>query len=518
MADASPPPKPERPSHRAVVPIVALVFLVAVTNVTSYDTWVHLSLGRWMSEHRRIPRTNLLSHTQPERPTVDHQWLFQLGLYTVWRWVGVQGAILLKAAVVAAAFGFAAATALRKGAHPVLTGIVALVAAYAARFRFTLRPQVVAFLLLSVYLYVLERWRAGRSRGLLVLLPLQVLWANVHGSAVVGWALTAAYAAGEGLRAVTARRLRDVVPAPRPARAVALLGLLAAVLLPLTLLNANGARVLTEPFALARAQQAAGLKEFLLDRASLPWAELTGRHLFFSILAVVGLVTLAGSLVRRDWTEAGLFAGLLAAAVHSQRFVGLFAVAGAPVVARNLSAMAAALRRGRAARPPRPAPTVAALVAACMLMELAARGATGEQPSGLGLAPGLFPEQEVALVQERYPHATLFNEWEHGGYIAWHTRRPVFLDSRGLLAYDAGLVRRYVEAWTSRERYEELMAACGASVALVERPPLRRHFRDDPRWVRVHQGPVCSVFVRQDSEAGEPTPGSQGHGGPRAPR
>ncbi len=154
-----------------------LVAVLAMGKVTSYDTWVHLSLGRWMAENGAIPDTNLLSHTMPDRPTITHQWLFQCALYHGWTTLGAGAMVLLKALAVAGAFALALATARRKGADPATACLVIVLAAAAARFRFTLRPQVAAFLLMALYLYICERWRRGDVRSLLWLLPAQALWA-----------------------------------------------------------------------------------------------------------------------------------------------------------------------------------------------------------------------------------------------------------------------------------------------------------------------------------------------------
>lgn len=485
---------------QVLVLVAVLVALVATTKVTSYDTWVHLSLGRWMSEHGTVVRANLLSHTMPERPVVDHPWLFQCGLYQLWRLVGIPGLVVAKALVVGAAFAVVAATALRKGARPTATVVVALLAAYAARSRFTLRPQVVSFLLLAVYLYALERWRqTGRWRGLVVLVPVQVVWANVHGSAVVGVALPFAYGLAEALRAALAATGLKVQPGPRKGTEAVAPLCLSVLLFVCSVWTPYGRDVLFEPFLLTHAQAVSGLKPFLLDRASLPWSELLGGHAFFAVLALLGLVTLLGTLIRKDVTEAGLFAGLLVVAFHSQRFVGLFAIGAAPIVARNVSDAAMAwLKR------PRPpvrggrwavAKPVAAALVLLALMELGWRGLRGEQPTGWWPPRDYLPEQEVAWVQEHAPEGNLFNEWEHGGFIAWRTGRPVFLDSRGLLAYDPELVRAYMASWTSGAALAELTERYGLRVALVAREPLVAQFRASGRWTEAHRGPVCSVFV-----------------------
>ena len=522
----SPTPGPAGGRSERLLPILAivLVFGFAVTKVTSFDAWVHLSLGRWMFEQGRIPRTNLLSYTEPQRPTPDHQWLFQACLYGLERTVGITGATLAKACVVAAAFALVVATAGRKGAGPVLACVVVLVAAAAARFRFVLRPEVVGSLFLAAYLYFLEQWRRGRPRGLLWLLPLQVLWANFHGSALLGYALPLAYAAGESARALLACRLRGVAPRPPSRRDLAPLWAVAIALVPLTMLNPNGVHLLTLPFTHAAKQSATGLKELLQDRAAVAWADLGGRHLFFAVLGGVGLASLLGSVARKDVTEIGLFAGLLWAAFHSERFIGVFAVAAAPIVAGNLAAMLAAVRdrktgesltqrQQREQRKPRrgafescgnpqsairnPQSSILAVLLLVLLGVLGVAQTAKEMPLGLGPAPGWFPVEEVAWLQAHHPTGNLFNEFEHGGYVCWRARRPVFIDSRGMLAYAPSFVVAYVEAWTSREAWRQLMERYDVSVALVQRKPLKRMFDTAEGWALVHEGPLCSVYVRE---------------------
>lgn len=468
---------------------VALSFGLAVTKVSSYDTWVHLSLGRWMAEHGRLPRTNLLSHTQPERPTPDHQWLFQAGLYGVWRLAGLDGATLVKAAIVAGAFALVVATARRKGAETAIAAVVAIVAVGAARFRFTLRPQVVAMLLVALYAFVLERWRWGSVRGLLILLPLQVFWANIHGSAILGCGLGIACAAGETARALFG--LKSEVENQRLKMAWLWAGAIA--LLPLTLINPHGVGILSLPFTHAAKQVSWGVKELLQDRAAVAWADLGGRHVCFAILGGVALASLVASVARRDVTEVGLCLGSLVAAVYSERFIDLFAVLAAPIAARNTTII---LRRPLGSIDQR----ALSVLSAIAVLGLAALGKVASDksvPFGLGLAEGLFPEKEIAYIQERHPSGNLFNEFEHGGYIYWRTRRAVFLDSRGELAYDMGFLRDYIAAWTSRDRWRELVERYDLRVALVARRPLQAVIRSDEQWQQVFQGPVGAVFVRR---------------------
>lgn len=491
--------------------VVVLVFLSAIAQVTTPDTWVHLSLGRWMFERGEIPHTNILSYTQPDRPVVDHEWLYQAGLYRLWSGLGLTGTTLVNAGLVAAAFGLALATALRKGSSLIVACFATLLAAAAARSRFTLRPQVVAFLLLSVYLLLLERWRHGRALGLLWLLPLQVLWANLHGSSLIGYALPLGYAAGESVRGLLARRFGNMTPQPLTGRKLATLWAVAIALVPLTALNPSGVRVLTFPFTHAAAQSAMGLKELLEDRAAMTWSGLSGPHLLFAALAALGLLSLVVCLARKDVTEAGLLLGTLVAALHSVRFVELFAIAAAPIVARNVSPLLAGpLAQLRRALDRRAGGLLSVGLLALCLALLGGLGvvhSAGRVPFGLGVARSVFPVGEVEYLKATCPTGRLFNEFEHGGYVHWHTGRQVFLDSRGMPAYDPALVSAYVNTWDlrrdlseRRQSWRKLADEWGIAVALVERPRLKEALRAEAQnWeeVLLPTQSIFSVFVRK---------------------
>ena len=243
------------------------------------------------------------------------------------------------------------------------------------------------------------------------------------------------------------------------------------------------------------------VKGLLLDRASVRWAELGSRHLFFAVLAAAGLASLAVSVARRDTTEAGLFLGLLAVALRSERFVGLFAIAAAPIVARNLTAL---LRRRVALGPLTWTAAVPVALALVALAGLDVHRRRSDLPLGLGPHDRLLPVRALDHIRTHCPAGNLLNEFEHGGYIHWHTRRPVFLDSRGLLAYDPAFLRAYVATWdpavppgTARRHWAALVEDRAIRVALVTRPGLRRHFAGDLRWTRVFETRHHAVFVRR---------------------
>ncbi len=471
-----------RESRREFVPLALVAvaaFVLATTKVTSSDAWVHLSLGRWIAHHLQVPTRNLLSHTQPERPTLDHQWLFQLSFYGLERAAGLEGAIVLKALLVAAAFALGCRAALGAGARPGLIVVVGVLAACAARFRFTLRPQVVSFLLLSGYLFLLGTWQAGRKWLLLLTIPLQVLWANFHGgAAVLGFGLLLVFAFGETVSALVARRWKRQAVG---AGALALLWSVGIGCCLATLANPHGARILALPFAHAFTQATSGLKELLVDRSGVTIGELGGRHVFLAILAPLVVLALVVEVLRFRFGPSVFLLGLLAAAFTSERFVGLLAVATAHLAPEPLTRVLERLGK-----------LSLGLVGAVLIGGVAVLIAVGlvgrNQPFGFGVAPGMFPERELEGISARFPKARLLNEFEDGGYIRWRTDREVFVDSRGLLAYSPGFMLDYVRTWTSRDVWETVVSRYGVEVALVWREPLKAMFRSSREWREVFVG------------------------------
>ena len=84
----------------------------------------------------------------------------------------------------------------------------------AARHLLLVRPVILSLVFLALFLWVLERYRAGGTKtgtgtgtGSLLLLPLvQVLWVNCQGLSALGPAVVGGYLAGHGLARLGKRR------------------------------------------------------------------------------------------------------------------------------------------------------------------------------------------------------------------------------------------------------------------------------------------------------------------------
>jgi hypothetical protein len=238
--------------------VIAVVLLAGVfvwasrAPVGDTDLWAHLKFGQWIVENRALP-----DH-EPFTPFADKQaaahdfpWLTQAGLYLVYRAGeelaggeemqaaegGVEMLRLAQALLVVLRLAvLLLALARLTGSIPWATAGVVLYMALSFGDLAVLRPQAVGELFFAILLLALAR--AVLSRRALMLVPLAlVVWANCHGSFLVGLLLLALALIGRGIEAGWRQGGWKWHRAWRDAQVRRLLGVLAGSLGAVVLLN-----------------------------------------------------------------------------------------------------------------------------------------------------------------------------------------------------------------------------------------------------------------------------------------
>jgi hypothetical protein len=177
-----------------VVAAFAAVLITHLRTALAADGWMALLSGRVVSHHG-LPSHDLLTIWAHGHRWVDQQWLAQLVLYELERLGGLRLVLLVHAALVTLGLGAAAVLARRMGGSARSTTWVALpvlVAFWPGAA--VMRPQSFAYALFVAVLWLLLDDLRQQSRRVYLVLPLLVLWANLHGSVVVGSALVSGYA------------------------------------------------------------------------------------------------------------------------------------------------------------------------------------------------------------------------------------------------------------------------------------------------------------------------------------
>lgn len=176
-----------------VVAAFAAVLITHLRGALAADGWMALLSGRVVAQHG-LPSHDTITIWAHGRTWIDQQWLAQIVLYGFERLGGLQLVMLFHAALVTAGLAAAAVLARRLGGSARSTTWVALpvlVAIWPGAA--VMRPQSFAYVLFVGVLWLLLEDLRLPSRRVYLVLPLLVLWANLHGSVIIGSALVSAY-------------------------------------------------------------------------------------------------------------------------------------------------------------------------------------------------------------------------------------------------------------------------------------------------------------------------------------
>ena len=168
------------------------------------DSWMTLVAGREIVDHG-LPHRESLTVLAHGRTWVDQQWLAQLAFYGAYLAAGLRATMLLHVALVTTATALAIGAARQRGATARSTLLVVSACLLVAPWSWTLRAQALALPLFVATLALLASDRDLLRRRTLLVFPLLVVWANVHGSVVVGAAI-AGWAGAIGLGELALRR------------------------------------------------------------------------------------------------------------------------------------------------------------------------------------------------------------------------------------------------------------------------------------------------------------------------
>jgi hypothetical protein len=191
------------------VAAVITLSLAGIPRHLTQDGWLALIAGRSIAAHG-IPQHDYFAHMTYGVRWVDQQWLAQLLIYEVERIGGLQLMTVLYVFVTGFAFAGAVAAARRLGAEDLhVLMMLPPGAFFYLATAVSIRTQGLAYPLFVGTLWLLASEMRARTpnRRVYWVLPMLVLWANLHGSVTLGVGLAVLYGAAVLVMALRARGL-----------------------------------------------------------------------------------------------------------------------------------------------------------------------------------------------------------------------------------------------------------------------------------------------------------------------
>jgi hypothetical protein len=460
----TPPPAWSR--RLATAGVAAAALLPALRRLSDPDLPWHLAVGRAAAATRGFLKADSFSYTQAGR-FVPYEYVSALALYLAQRLAGFWGLHLLAAAAVAL-LAWLLTIRVSKDARPLALAFCGLALAAISPF-LILRPALLGFPIFAAELLCTDRYRKTENAlWLLLLVPLQLLWANVHAFAIVGAALAVAAAV--------------LLPQRHSRAPAAALSAVAA-----TCLSSFGPGIFSGPWRVAG--HSALLRE---------WAPASG-DLFWRYDPVLGLlVALAAAALIWGRSEDDrlapelfdLFLVLGTGILMLLRFrlAPLFIIAAAPWAARRLWPRLQDRR------------WLPAAVLAAALLSPAAIALRREVPWGLGFDRGRLPEGAVRFIADQKPQGPVFNDIAFGGYLIWRLQPQVkvFIDGRTAYLYAPEFLKEARDALYQPEAFAGLSARYGFQWAVVDARAdsiSARPLAASPDWAMIYVDDTAAVYV-----------------------
>jgi len=500
----------------AAVSIAVLSWVLSDRPILDTDYFWHLRTGALIADTGAVPQVDPYSYSATGARWIDLHWLFQLGLHQLYE-LGGHAANRTAGFVLGLLVIGISAVGLWRSDRAAVCGLALALLVVTACVRFILRPDTVSLVLAAAVLLLLRRDEVKSDRWVVAIVPIQLLWANLHGFQAVGLALVA-LALGAELASpwlLGGRRVRR----DRAQR----LGLVLALGAAAALVNPNGLDGALLPFrqlTMIGPAETRGVFGHAIDELRSPLAALDVHSApalaAFAALAVLSLAALL--LDRRGFSlfDALVWLAFFALALSAVRNIALFAVGAAPIFATHFARwLDDTSRIPRARQRVAGVATLAAIVVAvgAVVAVDAARAGGPRGTSDPALADFWFAERAVDWIARERPPGPIYHRMGDGGFLIWRLwpTYPVLADGR-LEVYGEALYEDLeVTGDGGPDTFQRLDARYRFGTALIH----FGLFRDlsllswlgvQPEWRLVHLDEVAAVFVRVGPEGSVPWP------------
>jgi hypothetical protein len=172
------------------------------------DIGWHIRDGQQMLLHHAITRTDSFSSTMNGHTWYAWEWLYDVLIAVIHQVFGLNGVVFYSAAIIAATFVLTLYLALRRGGNLPVTLFLLILSLGAAAVHFLARPHVLSWLFAVIWFELLDSAASGQGRRVFWLPALMVLWVNLHGGFVLGFAMLLLYLVGGAMEYFTAGEKR----------------------------------------------------------------------------------------------------------------------------------------------------------------------------------------------------------------------------------------------------------------------------------------------------------------------
>jgi len=435
-------------------------FFLAWHWIKNEDLGFQLNAAKLILQTCDVPRAEPFLWTETGGKYIDLQWLWQLGMYGCWRWIGYGGLMIVNVGIQFLAFGIWAWRVYRIEKRGLGLGSFVLLGLFFLVNNWQIRPHSLSWVYLGLTLLMLEEHSRGNRRMILFLPLISLFWVNCHALFSLGLLAAGLWMLGDLVLDIRKRGWTDAIRSIfKGYSAVALAGLAC-------LINPYGWEGLFFPLHQARIVAGTHVASKMISEFQPLWRAIIPEDGFqFAInwfdsttMSLLLLLLLSGVIMGRSkipppaWGAIAIFTFLAFRMVKNFNYLfillGPYAAVGMDALLNRQKTGIQSVVRGGAA---------AICFFFCLVLPPDLWGNWFLGPRfGVGFDPYVHPTA-IAEVLARCPRQLkLLNGHDNGAWLGWVSGKKVFMDARND-NYSEELLRSYNQSAESREAFVALL-------------------------------------------------------------
>ena len=463
------------------------------------DIWQHLKTGEYILKEKSIPKTDIYSYTAFGNEWVTHEWLIQTIFYFFYFKFGMVSLIFLKAVIITLTFFILFKLINKnKNSNLYLSLILIVFAAFITRYHSYTRPHIFSWLFIAVLLFLLQK-------KLYAYIPLLTLiWANTHGSVLLGLAIIAVYL---GEKIILKRQLiTNCINNGTFLMQFAILAKLTKVhklmsfdirllyiliisfLTPLA--NPSTYKVFLLPLQLLKFS--AYIKEWKPFPANSWWFIF---YFMFVLITIISFIIAYKSERKLRIAELAIFLLFAYLGFSSKRSLAVSVIVIAPILANKLGM----LLKDRLKRKLLKDAVFSLVIAALIVFST-----TNLNAFNLKVSLEEYPANAVQFIKEKNITGNMYNDYGFGPFILFslYPDYKVFIDTRAEV-YGEKMIKDYYYIRYALEHWEKLAENYDISFFVIQhKQEIENALYASKNWKLVYYDGLASIYVKNTPEYG----------------
>ncbi len=170
------------------------IYVASILPLRDFDIWFHLKAGEIFLQ-KGIIHYDVFSHSAQGREWFPYEWLYQVIVYFIQQFLGIEAIKYFNAGLVTLMIFFLYKIFKDIFKSDVLPAICVCLFFFSSIYEFfTARPHILAYTFLIIVIYLIFLYLVKNRNLLWISIPITWAWANMHGSIFLDIALFGAYA------------------------------------------------------------------------------------------------------------------------------------------------------------------------------------------------------------------------------------------------------------------------------------------------------------------------------------